>query len=173
MYQDYKDLLSAFQSHGVKYLVVGGYAVSFHAQPRATKDIDLFIKAGPENAKAVYAALAEFGAALQDVRPEDFTDPNSFFRFGRDPRGFDILPAIPGVDFDDAWERRIEAVVDIPTGLKANFISANDLISAKLAAGRPQDIADAAAIREAIDSHSPKRKKKTSERARHRRRKDP
>ena len=58
MYQDYKDLLSAFQSHGVKYLVVGGFAVIYHSQPRFTKDMDLFIKADPENAKATYAALA-------------------------------------------------------------------------------------------------------------------
>jgi hypothetical protein len=65
MYQDYKDLLSAFHAHGVKYLIVGGYAVIFHAQPRFTKDIDLFIKADPANAQATYAALAAFGAPLQ------------------------------------------------------------------------------------------------------------
>src|SRR5579884_1212294 len=122
MYQDYKDLLSAFQSHGVKYLVVGGFAVIYHSQPRFTKDMDLFIKADPENAKAAYAALAEFGAPLQDIRPEDFTDPDSFFRFGRDPRGFDILTSIPGIDFDAAWEKRVEAEIDTATGLKANFI---------------------------------------------------
>ena len=63
MYQDYKDLLSAFRAHGVKYLVVGGFAVIFHAQPRFTKDMDLFIKADPENARAIYDALAEFGIA--------------------------------------------------------------------------------------------------------------
>src|ERR1700733_5099116 len=103
MYQDYKDLLSAFHAHGVKYLGVGGYAVIFHAQPRSTKDIDLFIKADPANAQAVYAALAEFGAALENLCPEDFSDSKSFFRFGRDPRGVDILPDIPGVDFDAAW----------------------------------------------------------------------
>src|ERR1700722_493751 len=62
MYQDYKDLLSAFHAHGVKYLIVGGYAVIFHAQPRATNDIDLFIKPDPANARAGYDALAEFGA---------------------------------------------------------------------------------------------------------------
>src|SRR5215467_2194680 len=99
MYQDYKDLLSAFQSHGVKYLVVGGFAVIYHSQPRFTKDIDVFIKADLENAKATHASLAEFGAPLQGIRAEDFTDPNSFFRFGREPRGFDILTSIPGVDF--------------------------------------------------------------------------
>jgi hypothetical protein len=66
MYQDFKDLLSAFHGHGVKYLIVGGYAVSFHGQPRATKDLDLFIKADPTNAKATCAALVAFGAPLAD-----------------------------------------------------------------------------------------------------------
>ena len=122
MYQDYKDLLSAFQSHGVKYLVVGGFAVIYHSQPRFTKDMDLFIKADPDNAQATYAALAAFGAPLQGIRPEDFAERGSFFRFGRDPKGFDILPDIPGVDFDGAWERRVETVIDAGTGLKANFI---------------------------------------------------
>jgi hypothetical protein len=60
MYQDYKDLLSAFHAHGVRYLVVGAYAVIFHAQPRFTKDIDLFIKADAANARAIFAALASF-----------------------------------------------------------------------------------------------------------------
>ena len=160
MYQDYKDLLSAFNAHGVKYLVVGGFAVIYHSQPRFTKDMDLFIKADPANAKATHAALAEFGAPLQGIRPDDFTDRNSFFRFGRDPKGFDILPAIPGVDFDGAWERRVEIIVDKATGLKGNFISADDLIVSKLASGRPQDLADADAIRKAIESQDPQTGKK-------------
>ncbi len=151
MYQDYKDLLSAFQFHGVKYLVVGGFAVIYHSQPRFTKGMDLFIKADPENAKAAYAAPAEFGAPLQGIRPEDFTDRNSFFRLGRDPKEFLILPAIPGVNFDSAWERRIESEIDATTGAKAIFISAADLIASKLALGRPQDLADADAIRKAIE----------------------
>jgi len=70
MYQDYKDLLSAFQSHGVKYLVVGGFAVIYHSQPRFTKDMDLFIKADHENAKATYAAIVEFGASLEGISPK-------------------------------------------------------------------------------------------------------
>jgi hypothetical protein len=156
MYQDYKDLLSAFQSHGVKYLVVGGFAVIYHSQPRFTKDIDLFIKADPANARATYAALAEFGAPLQGIHPDDFTDRNNFFRFGRDPKGFDILPEIPGVDFDEAWERRVEIVVDAATGQKANFISADDLIVSKIASGRPQDLADAHAIQQALRLRSTK-----------------
>jgi Nucleotidyl transferase of unknown function (DUF2204) len=149
MYQDYKDLLSAFRVHGVKYLIVGGYAVIFYAQPRATKDIDFFIKADPANAQATYAALAEFGAPLHDIRPEDFADRNSFFRFGHDPQGIDILPSIPGVDFDAAWERRVESAVDAKSGIKAYFISKEDLIAAKLASGRTRDLADVEDIRAA------------------------
>ena len=163
MYQDYKDLLSAFQSHGVKYLVVGGFAVIYHSQPRFTKDMDLFIKADSENAKATHAALGDFGAPLEGITPEDFTDRNNFFRFGREPKGFDILPAIPGVNFDGAWERRVETVVDTATGLKANFISADDLIASKLASGRARDLADVEDIRNAAQSQRPDAKKKPPE----------
>jgi hypothetical protein len=155
MYQDYKDLLSAFHAHGVRYLIVGGYAVIFHAQPRFTGDIDLFIKADPANAQATYDALASFGASLQGIRPENFAERGSFFRFGRDPRGIDILPDIPGVAFDAAWERRVEGVIDAKTGFKACFISSADLVAAKLASGRPQDLADVDAIRKAAESAVP------------------
>jgi len=155
MYQDYRDLLSAFHAHGVKYLIVGGYAMIFHAQPRFTKDIDLFIKADPRNAQATFAALAEFGAPLQGINPEDFTDRGSFFRFGRDPHGFDILPDIPGVDFDNAWERKVEGVIDAVAGLNAFFISKEDLIAAKLASGRARDLADVEELRAASASAVP------------------
>jgi hypothetical protein len=154
MYQDYKDLLSAFHAHGVRYLIVGAYAVIYHAQPRFTKDIDLFIKADPTNAQAIYAALASFGAPLQGVRPEDFAEPGTFFRFGYDPHGFDILPDIPGIDFEAAWQRRVEGIIDPASTLTAYFISAPDLIAAKLAAGRPQDIADVVAIRQAAEARA-------------------
>jgi hypothetical protein len=160
MYQDYKDLLSAFHAHGVRYLIVGGYAVIFHAQPRFTNDIDLFIKADSANAQATYAALSEFGAPLQGIRPEDFADRSTFFRFGRVPCGFDILPDIPAVDFDAAWERRVESTVDPDTGLKAFFISRDDLIAAKLAAARPQDLADVDAIRKAAETQAETARKK-------------
>jgi hypothetical protein len=135
---------------------VGGFAVIYHSQPRFTKDMDLFIQANAANAKTTYGALAAFGAPLQGIRPDDFTDRNSFFRFGRDPKGFDILPAIPGVDFDAAWERRVEIVIDPATGLKANFISADDLIASKLASGRPRDLADVDELRKAAESQGPR-----------------
>ena len=144
-------------AHRVKYLVIGAYAVAIHAQPRATKDLDILVKADPENAKAVFAALAEFGAPLQGLTSADFEEPGPFFRIGREPVGVDILTAIPGVEFDAAWPRRVEDVFDAETNLRANFISRDDLLAAKRAAGRRQDLADIEAIEKAADSQqSPK-----------------
>jgi hypothetical protein len=114
--------------------------------------LDIRVQADAKNAEAVSAALAKFGAPMGGLNPADFTQPGSFFRVGREPVAVDILSGIPGIDFDDAWERRVERVIDPATGLKVNFISAGDPITAKLAAGRPQDIADVAAIRKAAES---------------------
>jgi hypothetical protein len=160
MYPDFKELLSAFNAHRVKYLVVGAYAVSIHAQPRATKDLDILVKADAENANAVFAALAAFGAPLDGLAAGDFAEPGPFFRMGRAPVGVDILTEIPGVDFDAAWQRRVTGVIDPGSRLKADFISADDLIAAKLAAGRPQDLADVDAVRKAAASVVPRRRKK-------------
>ena len=154
MLDDFKELLSVFNAHSVKYLVVGGYAVSFHAQPRATKDLDLFIKADPANAKATYAALASFGAPLSNVTVDDLADARKFFRFGSEPVAVDILPGIDGVNFDEAWARRVEGVIDAKSGLTAFFISKSDLIASKLAAGRLRDLADVEEIRESDASQS-------------------
>ena len=159
MFDDFKELLSIFNDQKVKYLIVGGYAVSLHAQPRATKDIDLLIQPAPANGKAVYAALKKFGAPLAGLTAADFIERDKFFRMGRAPVMVDILPEISGVDFDRAWQRRVEAVIDPVSGLTASFISSEDLIASKLAAGR-QDIADVAALRKTAESHPPRRKKK-------------
>jgi len=94
------------------------------------------VQADPQNAKAVFAALAEFGAPLQGLTSADFAEPRPFFRMGREPVGVDILTAIPGIDFDAAWERRLEDLIDPKTGIKAFFISSGDLIAAKLAGRR-------------------------------------
>jgi len=159
MFQDYKALLSAFNAHGVKYLIVGGYAVSFYAQPRATKDMDLFVRADAANAKAVYAALGSFGAPLDNIQVAYLADPNNFIRFGREPLAIDTPPGIDGVEFDTAWERRVESIIDPQRGLKAFFISAADLMTTKLASGRPQDIADVDALRSAAKSQAGRNEK--------------
>jgi hypothetical protein len=147
MLKDQREIIAAFNAHGVKYLVIGGHAVSIHAEPRGTKDLDLFIKADKENSEAVFAALAEFGAPIGGMTPDDFNDkPTSVFQMGVEPSRVDILQGIAGVRFDDAWESRVEKLLDGQT--PAHVISREHLIQNKLAAGRYQDLADVEKLRE-------------------------
>ena len=140
MNSDFKDLLRLFNDAGVKYLIVGGMAFIFHAEPRYTKDLDLWISPDPDNAAVVYSALRRIGAPLANITPQDFANPDLFYQMGRPPARVDILMSIPGLDFELAWSRRVEGSVD---DLKMPFVSRDDLISSKLAAGRPQDLQDA------------------------------
>jgi hypothetical protein len=150
MHQDFKELLSAFNAGQVRYLVIGGYAVSFHAQPRATKDLDILIGADAENSKAVYAALAKFGAPVEGLSAKDFAEPDNFFRMGAPPVIVDIMPKISGVEFEAAWRRRVDVQID--DNLFVPFISREDLLVAKLSAGRTQDLIDVDALRESDQS---------------------
>ena len=94
MYPDFKELLSVLNAHRVKYLLVGAYAVSVYAQPRATKDLDILVKPDVHNANALFAALKDFGAPLEGITAADFANVKSFFRMGREPVMVDILPQI-------------------------------------------------------------------------------
>jgi hypothetical protein len=105
--EDLKQLLLAFNAFGVEYLVVGGYAVGVYAEPRATKDLDLFIRSELVNSEAVFRALAAYGAPLTGLSASDFPDdPNSVFQIGQPPARIDILQHIDGVSFDEAWNER-------------------------------------------------------------------
>src|SRR6266403_1433828 len=146
MHQDFKELLSAFNAGQVRYLIVGGYAVSFHAQPRATKDLDILIGADSENSKAVFAALAKFGAPIEGLSAKDFAEPDNFFRMGTPPVMVGIMPEISGVEFEEAWRRRVDVRID--DDLSVPFISREDLLVAKISAGRAQDLVDVDALRE-------------------------
>ena len=148
MPKDLKELLSAFNKHGVKYLVVGGYAFGVHAEPRATKDLDLLIRSEEVNSAAVYRALSQYGAPLDGLSPRDFMD-GSTFQIGQPPARVDLLHRIDGLTFDEAWQHRIEGLID--EEVKVNVISRNDLIRNKLASGREQDLLDAKKLRAAAD----------------------
>jgi hypothetical protein len=139
MNSDFKELLSIFNELGVKYLVVGGYAVAAHAEPRFTKDLDIWVETSNENAERVFNALRSFGAPLGGLTENDFSQEGSFYQMGMPPARVDILMSIDGVRFEDAWMNRVEADFD---GVIANLISRTDLIAAKKAAGRPQDLID-------------------------------
>lgn len=142
--RDFKDLLRAFNSNAVKYLIIGGHALGVHLIPRMTKDLDLFIRSDEENAKAVFRALAQFGAPLQGMSPADFADGTTF-QIGHEPDRIDILQQIDGITFDEAWANRIEGTVD--GDVPVSVISRDDLIRNKLASGREQDLLDVKKLR--------------------------
>ncbi len=156
MLRDQRALVAALNARGVKYLVVGGHAVGIHAEPRGTKDLDIFIKADLENSRAVFAALAEYGAPIAGMSPEDFRDhPTWVFQIGVPPSRVDILQGIAGVTFDDAWKDRVDAIIE--NDVSAHVISRDHLIKNKLAVGRLQYLADVEKLREAalLDQQTP------------------
>lgn len=138
---DFHDILSIFNDQSVDYLLVGAYALAVHGFPRATGDIDLWILTTPDNARRVYAAIAEFGAPMEQLSEQDFVTKGIVFQIGVAPCRVDVLTSIDGVEFEDAWSRRLE--IDIE-GLKVSVLSREDLIKNKRASGRPKDIADLA-----------------------------
>ncbi len=139
------DLLSAFNAHGVEYLVVGGHAVNVYTQARFTKDLDILIRSSQTNSQAVYRALAQFGAPLEGISPDDFVGkPDQFFQLGVEPDRIDILQSIPGVSFDETYRGATLGSVE---GVPVRFISREHLITNKLAAGRPRDIGDVDELR--------------------------
>ena len=145
---DFSDLLRLFNAKNVRYLVIGGYAVTQHAEPRFTKDLDLWVNTETANAEAVYDALRQFGAPLTDLKADDFAEEGYFYQMGVPPLRVDILMGIPGVEFEEAWQRRVEILFD---DLPVLFISRQDLITAKRASGRPQDLIDAELLSQVDD----------------------
>lgn len=143
MSPDFKEILSIFNAHEVKYLIVGAFAVMKYSEPRYTKDLDIWVEASEENAGRVFSALAEFGAPLSELTAADFAS-DGFFQMGQPPVRIDILMSVDGVNFEHAWPNRQEGDFD---GIPAVFISREDLLTAKAAAARPQDILDINSIR--------------------------
>lgn len=137
---DFSDLLSLFNANQVKYMVIGGYAVIQYGEPRFTKDLDIWIKADPANAAAVYRALKEFGAPLAGLTEADFAEEGYFYQMGVPPVRVDVLMSVTGLTFEQAWGRRVDVPFD---DLKVTFIAKEDLIIIKRASGRPQDLIDA------------------------------
>jgi hypothetical protein len=145
--QNFVEFLASLSAESVDYLLIGGYAVGVHAQPRATKDLDIFIRCDAANALALWRALAKFGApGLEELTPDYFAQSGNGYRMGIAPYMIEVITRIDGVEFADARPR---AVYDETFGLRVPVISAEDLIINKLAAGRLQDLADVAAVRQA------------------------
>lgn len=141
--QDYFDMFAALNAVNVRYLIVGAYAVGFHAEPRTTKAIALWVEAAAENAQRLYKALAEFGAPLEHATVEDFSNTEMVFQIGVPPNRIDIIMSLEGIAFEEAWQARVETSYD---GQKVFMIGREELIAVKKIAGRPQDVEDVKAL---------------------------
>lgn len=136
---DYKEMLQCLSEEDVKFLLVGAYALAVHGFPRATKDIDFFVWATPQNAANLIRALAKFGAPMDGISESDFSSEGVIFQIGNSPRRIDIITTIDGIKFDQAYANRKTFEVE---GLQVPVISLEDLIANKRASGRKQDLAD-------------------------------
>ena len=142
---DFRDLLDSFREVGVEYVIVGAHALAAHQLPRATGDLDVFVRPSPDNAARVYRALARFGAPLEahGVKEADFAIPGTVYQLGLPPRRIDVLTSISGVTFDEAWAGSIH--VDLH-GTPMAFLGRDELLRNKRAAARPKDLVDVAAL---------------------------
>ncbi|MCP4500554.1 MAG: hypothetical protein GY822_11395 [Deltaproteobacteria bacterium] len=138
---DFRDMLSALQDAEVEYLIVGAFALAAHGMPRATGDIDVWVRPVAANAVRVLDALRQFGAPTSAITTEDLASPDVVFQIGIAPRRIDILTSIDGVKFPEAWQRRISVDID---GLEIPVLSKKDFLTNKRVVGRPKDLADVA-----------------------------
>jgi len=137
---DYKEILSILQNNNVEFLLVGAYALAIHGFPRATGDIDIFVKPDNDNAEKLYRALKIFGAPLRNISPVDFISPGIVLQIGVAPRRIDILTSIDGLTFDEASVGMETIQIE---DLSIPVISRKNLIANKLATGREKDKLDA------------------------------
>ena len=139
MNADYIDMLKCLNKAGVDYILVGGWAVNMYGYIRATVDLDIWILADADNAKKVYSAVAEFGAPVSEMKPEEFAEYGMIFQIGVAPCRVDIISKISGVSYADAITRAVPKTID---GIPVRIISLEDLIANKKASGRAKDLAD-------------------------------
>ena len=141
---DLKEFIRLLNAHQVEYLLIGGWAVGLHGQPRYTKDIDFFIRPNLDNAKRLMEVIVAFGFGSLQLSQEDFIKEDSVVMLGKEPNRIDLIAAIQGISFDLAWQSRELVELD---GEPVNLIGAECLIQNKTAVGRPQDLADVATLR--------------------------
>lgn len=162
MHRDFNEILSALSAENAEFLVVGAYAVAAHGIPRATGDIDIWVRPTSENARRVMRALKRFGAALLDLTEQDLTEPDTVFQMGVPPSRIDIMTGVSGVDFGEAWPTRVTVAIE---GLTVPVIGRECLLRNKAASGRPKDLADLAAFdAPAAATRSPTRKRRAPRR---------
>ena len=143
--KDFKEFIALLNTNKVRYMIVGGFAFSFHAEPRFTKDIDIFILTDIPNSRRILKSVEDFGFTKSGLTKDDFISPGRVIQLGHAPVRIDIVTSIDGVGFADAWKKRVTGNYG---GVPAFFISKNDLIKNKLSLKRPQDLVDVRRLRE-------------------------
>ncbi len=142
--KDLREFIELLNSNRVEYLVVGAFAVAWHGYPRFTADIDFLVRPTPANADALLATLTAFGFGSLKITAEDFSTPNQVIQLGVKPNRIDIITSIAGVSFEQAWESKVEGLID---EVPVIFLGRDQLISNKEATGREKDLGDAAELR--------------------------
>lgn len=137
--RDFHEFLQSFVAHDVRFLIVGGYALAAHGHPRYTKDLDVWVWTDPSNSPRIIDALTEFGFGDLGLSASDFEQVGVVVQLGREPQRIDILTFATGLDFSEAYERRM--LVELG-GIEVPFVSLDDLRANKRAAGRLRDLAD-------------------------------
>jgi hypothetical protein len=145
--RDFRDMLSCLKGAGVDFIIVGAYALAAHGFPRATGDIDIWVRNSPANAGKIMAALAEFGAPLTELSERDFTAPDMVVQIGVQPCRIDITTGIDGIEFGEAWGNKVAITVD---GLDVYIPSKADLLKNKIASGRDKDQGDIAWLKRSL-----------------------
>jgi hypothetical protein len=141
--EDYKEMLQCLADEGVKFLLVGAYALAAHGYPRATMDIDLWVMPSPGNAEAVLRALQRFGAPLHGLTSADLQKDDTIFQIGVAPRRIDIITGASGLQFDATFSQSTKIEIE---GLTVHVPTIRDLIQNKKASGRTKDLADVEAL---------------------------
>jgi predicted nucleotidyltransferase len=141
--QEFREFAASLTSHGVKFMIIGGYAVTAHGHPRYTGDIDFFVEKSQENAERIVVAIHDFFGPLPNVQPENFLDDKRMSQLGEPPYRIDILVKILGVTFEEAYART--ELLDL-AGAKFPFIGLADLKINKRSTGRYKDLGDLEAL---------------------------
>jgi predicted nucleotidyltransferase len=146
---DFEEFIAALNARSVRYLLIGAHALAFHARPRATKDLDVYVEPTSKNARRVLDALGDFfGAPMSSYSVADILDPDTVIQLGIAPVRIDVLSSVDGLPaFGAAWKRRASGRFG---KVPAHYLSLTDLIVAKAAAARPQDLADLAVLRRVL-----------------------
>lgn len=139
LHPDFKDFLRLLNSHNVRYLLIGGYAVGYHGYPRATGDMDIWIEMSESNSKKVASAFRDFGMPGEAISEGLFLEKNKVIRMGVPPVRLKIITSASGVAFNECYFNREVIEID---GILINFISLQDLKKNKNAAGRHKDMED-------------------------------